>query len=309
MVKFAHSHSIKGNYFQNMKMSKEPVLESISPKFGSSLKIHNYAAASNDHAPTWHFHPEMEIAFINGGSGKRHIGNHISYYNDGDLIFIGANLPHFGFTDSLTGNKSEVVIQAKEDFLGEHFFDIPEMQPIKQLLKRSKQGMVFHESVRNEIGPQIEQLPDLPSFEQLMSFLNILKQLAATDEYTLLNVEKVVLESKPQDTERLDIIYSFVSNEFTRTLSLAEVSDKVNMTEQSFSRYFRKKTGKTFTQFVNEYRLVHASKLLSERHLSITDICYACGFNNFSHFNKSFKAFTGKSPSMFRDQFKNVVDS
>ena len=309
MVKFAYPYSFNRDYFHTMKMSKEPILESISPKFGSSLKIHNFAAATNEHAPTWHFHPEMEIAFINGGSGKRHIGNHISYYNDGDLIFIGANLPHFGFTDGLTGNKSEVVIQAKEDFLGENFFDIPEMQAIKQLFERSKQGMVFHESVRNAIGPQIEALLDLTSFDQLMSFLNILKQLAATDEYTLLNVEKVVLESKPQDTQRLDIIYSFVSKEFTRTISLAEISDMVSMTEQAFSRYFRKKTGKTFTQFVNEYRLVHASKLLSERHLSITDVCYASGFNNFSHFNKSFKNFTGKSPSKFRDQFKNVVDS
>ncbi len=292
-----------------MKMSKEPVLESISPKHGSSLKICNYAAATNEHAPTWHFHPEMEIAYINGGSGKRHIGNHISYYNDGDLIFIGANLPHFGFTDSLTGNKSEVVIQAREEFLGEHFFDIPEMQPIRQLLQRSKQGMIFHESVRKSVGPKIEALVDLSSFEQLMSFLSILQELAATDDYSLLNVEKVILESKPQDTQRLDVIYSFVSKEFTRTIPLSEISDMVSMTEQAFSRYFRKKTGKTFTQFVNEYRLVHASKLLSERHLSITDICYASGFNNFSHFNKSFKAFTGKSPSQFRDQFKNVLDS
>ncbi|MBT8263320.1 MAG: AraC family transcriptional regulator [Bacteroidia bacterium] len=289
-------------------MSKDPVLESISPKFGSSLKIHNYLGAANDHAPTWHFHPEMEIAFINGGSGKRHIGNHVSYYNNGDLIFIGANLPHFGFTDSLTGNKSEVVIQAKEDFLGSQFLDIPEMQQIKQLLYRSKQGIVFHEGVRNKIGPQIEALLELPSFEQLLAFLNILKQLAETEDYTLLNVEKVILESKPQDTKRMDIIFSFVSQEFTRSISLSEIADKVSMTEQAFSRYFKKKTGKTFTQFVNEYRLVHASKLLSEQHLSITDICYASGFNNFSHFNKSFKTFTGKSPSKFRDQFKNVVE-
>ncbi len=296
-------------YFHFMKMSKDPVLEPISPKFGSSIKIHNYIGASNEHAPTWHFHPEMEIAYINGGSGKRHIGNHVSYYNNGDLIFIGANLPHFGFTDGLTGNKSEVVIQVKEDFLGPEFFDIPEMRQVKQLLKRSKQGIVFHESVQNTVGPQVEALLDLPSIEQLLSFLNILKQLAETDAYTLLNVDKVVLESKPQDTRRMDTIFSFVSQEFTRTIPLSEIADMVSMTEPAFSRYFKKKTGKTFTQFVNEYRLVHASKLLSEQHLSITDICYASGFNNFSHFNKTFKAFSGKSPSHYRDQFKNVLES
>jgi AraC-like DNA-binding protein/uncharacterized RmlC-like cupin family protein len=289
-------------------MSKKPVLEPISPKFGSSIKIHNYKGASNEHGPTWHFHPEMEIAYINGGNGKRHIGNHVSCYTNGDLIFIGANLPHFGFTDSLTANKSEVVIQVKEDFLGPEFFDIPEMQQIKQLLNRSKQGIVFHDAVKHTIGPQIEALMDLPNTEQLLSFLDILKQLSETEAYTLLNVENVVLESKPQDTQRMDTIFSFVSQEFTRSISLSEIADMVSMTEPAFSRYFKKKTGKTFTQFVNEYRLVHASKLLSEQHLSITDVCYASGFNNFSHFNKSFKAFTGKSPSKFRDQFKNVVE-
>lgn len=290
-----------------MKINKHPILESISPKFGSSLKIHNYKEVTNEFKPAWHFHPEMEIAFINGGSGKRHIGNHISYYSDGDLIFIGANLPHFGFTDSLTANKSEVVIQVKEDFLGSHFFEIPEMQRINQLLQRSKQGIVFSKTVRESVGPQIENLLYLNPFAQLLSFLDILQQLALTDEYKILNAERLVLESKPQDAKRLDTVFSFVSNEFMRTITLAEISEKVSMTEQAFSRYFKKKTGKTFTQFVNDYRLVHASKLLSEQHLSITDICYASGFNNFSHFSKSFKAFTGKNPSQYRDQFKNVL--
>ena len=292
-----------------MKMSKDPLLENISPAFGSSFKIHDYTEATNDHAPTWHFHPEMEIVYVNGGAGKRHIGNHISYYNDGDLIFIGANLPHFGFTDRLTGNKSEVVIQTRENFLGADFFDIPEMVEIKQLLKRSKQGIVFHGKTKEKVGPMIEDLLDLSNFQQLLGFLEVLKELAISEEYTLLNVESVVLETKPQDTLRMDKIYTFVSREFTRHISLGEVADMVSMTEQAFSRYFKNKTGKTFTQFVNEYRLVHASKLLSEEDMSITDVCYASGFNNFSHFNKKFKEYTGKSPSQYRNSFKVVHQS
>lgn len=291
-----------------MKISKEPLLENISPKFGSSLKIHNFKEASNDHAASWHFHPEMEIVYVNGGAGKRHIGNHISYYNDGDLIFIGANLPHFGFTDRLSMNKSEVVIQAREDFLGTDFFSIPEMKSIKRLLDRSAQGIVFHNPTKDIVGAQMEALLELNNFEQLVAFLKILEQLSESEDYTLLNVEQMVLETKPQDTKRMDIIYSLVSKEFTRAIPLSEIADKVSMTEQAFSRYFKKKSGKTFTQFVNEYRLVHASKLLSEQHLSITDICYACGFNNFSHFNKTFKTYTGKSPSKYRDQFKTMLE-
>ena len=287
-------------------MKKKPQFESIAPSHGSSLSVNNFKNFNAENPASWHYHPEMEIVYVNGGSGKRHIGNHISYYNDGDLIFIGAHLPHFGFTDRLTENKSEVVIQAREDFLGEDFFEAPEMASVKRLLTRSKQGIVFHDQTKETIGPKIEGLLELSNFDRLIAFLEILQELAEVEDYTILNVENVVLESKPQDTARLDTIYSFVSEHFKRTISLEEISDKVSMTEQAFSRYFKNKTGKTFTQFVNEYRLVHASKLLAEEHLSITDVCFECGFNNFSHFNKKFKEFTGKSPSQYRNEIKKV---
>ncbi|MEZ4859368.1 MAG: AraC family transcriptional regulator [Flavobacteriaceae bacterium] len=286
---------------------KTPLFESIAPSHGSSLSVNNYKGFNDENPASWHYHPEMELVYVNGGSGKRHIGNHISYYTDGDLILIGANLPHFGFTDRLTENKSEVVIQVREDFLGEGFFEAPEMKAINQLLIRSKQGMVFHGKAKEIIGPKIEALLNLSTFERLIGFLKILQELAETEAYTILNVANVHLESRPQDTVRLDTIYSFVSKEFTRPISLEEISDMVSMTEQAFSRYFKNKTGKTFTQFVNDYRLVHACKLLSEKHLSITDVCFECGFNNFSHFNKKFKEFTGKNPSQYRNELKKVV--
>lgn len=286
---------------------KKPLFESIEPSFGSSLSVNNFKAFNDENPASWHYHPEMEIVYVNGGSGKRHVGNHISYYNDGDLIFIGANLPHFGFTDHFTENKSEVVIQVREDFLGEDFFEAPEMVSVKRLLNRSKQGIVFDEAIKNTIGPKIEALLELSNFDRLIGFLEILKELAETGDYTLLNAENVTLESRPQDTERLDSIYSFVGANFKQHISLDEISDKVSMTPQAFSRYFKNKTGKTFTQFVNEYRLVHASKLLAEKHLSITDICFESGFNNFSHFNKKFKDFTGKTPSQFRNEITKVV--
>jgi len=288
-------------------MKKAPLFESIAPSHGSSLSVNNYKGFNDCNPATWHYHPEMELVFINGGDGKRHIGNHISYYNDGDLLLIGANLPHFGFTDSLTKNKSEVVVQVREDFLGDAFFEAPEMVAIKQLLNRSKQGIVFHGATKEKVGAQLEALLEQSMMDRLISFLKILQQLSESNEYTILNVENVQLESRPQDTQRLDTIYSFVSTHFTSPIALAEIADKVSMTEQAFSRYFKNKTGKTFTQFVNEYRLVHACKLLSEKHLSITDVCLESGFNNFSHFNKKFKAFTGKSPSQYRNELKQVV--
>ena len=292
-----------------MSLNKQPILESISSNFGNSLAIHRYQEASNEFAPKWHFHPEIELVYVNGGAGKRHIGNHISNYVDGDLVLIGSNLPHFGFTDPLTGNKSEVVIQFREDFLGTGFFETPEMASIKQLFDKSKQGIVFHSETKKVIGSRMEQLLVLPPFERIVDFLGILKELAESSHFKLLHVDNVIIESKPQDTKRLDTIYAIVRSEFTRQIPLSEVADAVSMSEPSFSRYFKSKTGKTFTQFTNEYRLVHACKLLAEQGLSITNICYECGFNNFSHFNKKFKLFTGKSPSQYRNELKTIYKS
>ncbi|HAT66297.1 MAG TPA: AraC family transcriptional regulator, partial [Flavobacteriaceae bacterium] len=151
-------------------------------------------------------------------------------------------------------------------------------------------------------------LLEQPMMDRLISFIKILQELSESKEYTILNVENVHLESRPQDTARMDTIYSFVSTHFTTPISLEDISNKVSMTEQAFSRYFKNKTGKTFTQFVNEYRLVHACKLLSEKHLSITDVCFESGFNNFSHFNKKFKEFTGKNPSQYRNELTKILE-
>jgi len=292
----------------DMKHYKKPILEAIDPEFGSSIKIHDYKEADNEFAPTWHFHPEIEIVFVNGGSGKRHIGNHLSYYSDGDLVFIGSNVPHYGFTNRLTQNKSEVVIHIKPDFLGEEFITLPEMQDIRSLMERGKQGIVFHEPIKANLGQEIEALLDMNPFERMIGLLAILEQMAQTDGYTLLQTGQVVLETKAEDNQRLDLIFNWVKQEFRRSIPLSEVADMVAMSDPAFSRYFKKKTGKTFTQFVNEHRLVHACKLLSEEQISITEVCYDSGFNNFSHFNKQFKQYTGKSPSAYRKGIRRLIE-
>ena len=288
-------------------MKKNPQFEAIAPAPGSSLYIENLRDFNAANPSSWHYHPEMEIVYINGGSGKRQIGNHISYYNDGDLIFIGASLPHFGFTNHLTNNKSEIVIQAREDFLGPEFFEAAEFAAVKQLLIRSKQGIVYSEKTKSRLGPKIEALLEMNPFDRLINFLALLNELALAKDYTLLNADHIILETKPQDAARLDVIYNFVSQSFTRPISLTEMADKVSMTPQAFSRYFKNKTGKTFIQFVTEYRVTHACKLLAEGALSITDVCFESGFNNFSHFNKTFKSQTGKSPSHYRNELRQIL--
>ncbi len=288
-------------------IKKKPTFEAIEPNFGHSYMYQKFDASKTNRDNIWHYHPEIELVYINGGAGKRRIGSHISYYTDGDLILIGSNLPHCGFTDKFTGNKNEILVQMKADFLGQSFFNIPEMKKIQNLLEVAKGGIAFSGRTKQILGDKMEDLEYQNDFERILSILHILNELALSDEFKVLNAEGFSLETEVKDNDRINIIFNFVKNNFQEDIPLAEIANMVSMTVPSFCRYFKKITNKTFVQFVNERRLVHASKLLTEQTMSISEVCFECGFNNFSHFNKSFKAFTGQNPSDYRKQLKTIL--
>lgn len=288
-------------------MTPKPKFEAIAPTFGHSFTFQKFDESKLNKNYEWHYHPEIELVYVNGGSGKRQIGSHVSYYTNGELILIGSNLPHCGLTDRLTGNISETVIQMKPDFLGNDFFTIPEMKKIRTLFATANGGITFSGKTKKKIGEKIEVLEYQTDFQRLLSILNIFNELANSKEVNLLNAEGFSLATDVKDNDRINVVFNHVKNNFREDITLAEISSMASMTIPSFCRYFKKITNKTFVQFVNEYRLVHASKLLAEKHISITEVCFECGFNNFSHFNKSFKAFTGQNPSEYRNQLKAVI--
>lgn len=288
-------------------IQKKPTLEKITPNFGSSLLVKKHEKFLKTNVPFWHFHPEIELVYVNKGKGKRHIGNHLSYFNNSQLVLIGSNLPHIGYIDRLTTNGSETLIQFLPDFLGKEFFKIPEMASINALFERAKKGIRFNTEIKQRIGAKIEKLVDLEGAIRIISFIEILHDLATTDDYTLLNANGYAFESTHQDTDKIEVVYKHINKNFKEHISLDEIAGLVSMTVPAFCRYFKKTTGKTFTKLVNEYRVVHATKLLSESTMSITDISFECGFNNFSHFNKLFKEITGKNASGYRKEMKDLI--
>ena len=288
-------------------MQIKPTLEKITPNFGSSLLVKKHVEFLKTNTPFWHFHPEIELVYVNKGKGKRHIGNHISYFNNSQLVLIGSNLPHVGYLDRLTTNGSETLIQFKPEFLGSDFFKIPEMIAIEAMFERAKKGIRFNIEIKQRIGAKIEKLVELDGVNRITSFLEILNDLATTDDYTLLNANGFAIETIPQDSDKIEIIYKHINENFKEHISLDQISELVSMTVPAFCRYFKKSTGKTFTKLVNEYRIVHATKLLAESNMSIADVSFECGFNNFSHFNKLFKNFAGKSASKYRSEMKNLI--
>jgi len=289
--------------------NNKPTLEKISPSFGSSILVKQHTEKRKSKLKTWHFHPEIELVYVNKGRGKRHIGNHLSYFNNSQLILIGSNLPHNGFTDRLTAKGIETIVQFKPDFLGDTFIELPEMNNIALLLERAKKGILFKPDTKQIVGPKIEKLSKIGGVKQISKLLSILDILSEAEDYSLLNADGYAFEARLQDNNKIDTIYKYVNKNFQDHIALGDIADKVSMTIPAFCRYFKKVTGKTFTQLVNEYRIVHATKLLSESQSSVTDICYECGFNNFSHFNKQFKEFTGQSASNYRKEKKLIFQS
>lgn len=282
-------------------------LEKIEPGFGSSFTVRYFDDINYCNTPRWHFHPEYEIVYISNGKGKRHIGDHISYYEDGDLIFLGPNLPHFGFTEGLHERHVEIVVQMKEEFLGSEFLCRPEMRAIQQLFERSKVGVIFGGETKQKVGELLNEMLRFDNFDRLLRLLRVLQCMATSNEYQMLNASGFGLEVNGQDHERIEKIYEYVEHNFLSEAELEVAARLANMTVPAFCRYFKKLTNKTFTQFVNEFRVAHASRLLDDDHLSIAAVSYESGFNNLSHFNKQFKAITGLSPREYRKNLKKIV--
>jgi len=172
----------------------KPTFRKLNPAFGSSFHVRQHNEKIEINLPFWHFHPELELVYVNKAKGKRHIGSHLSYFNNSQLILIGANVPHSGFTDRFSTNGTETIVQFKEDFLGESFLNIPEMHMIKALFAKAKKGILFNIEAKKEIGPKIEALLLTEGLDRVIKFIEVLKDLAYTTNYSLLNVDGYAFE-------------------------------------------------------------------------------------------------------------------
>lgn len=285
-----------------------PTLEKVPVSLNSSMRYRKFNDEEPNGDPVWHYHPEIELVFIQSGHGKRQIGNHISYYTAGDLLLLGPNLPHYGFSNRLTKKNTEIVIHFLPDFIP-LLEKTPELRSIADLIEKSKHGISFKGKTKVSIGRMLESLDIQNPFQRLLGLLEALHTMSNSEEYNLLNVGHIAIQSNQQDKERIKEVYDYVRAHFQEEISIQDIAELISMTEPSFCRFFKKQTGNTFTKFVNEFRVIHACKLLSETSRPISDVCYDCGFNNFSNFNKQFKKFTSKSPSDYRGEFKEVISS
>ena len=275
-------------------------LRKIHPTFGSSFSIRKYDAGEAFTESVWHFHSEYELIYLSGGKGTRHIMNHISHYEDGELMFLGPDIPHFAFVQTSEEQHLKISVQMREDFIGNMFETNPELEDIKNLFFRSKNGIVFRGPIRHQIGKELSELAEEEPFKKLIGLLNILQTLATTDQFESLNVKGFTLEVKAQDEGRMNRVYEYVQENFQEIITLEQVAHEVSLTVPAFCRFFKRMTHITFTQFLNEYRITCACKLLLQEDMLIVDIADHCGYQTLSHFNKQFLKITGHTPSDFK---------
>ena len=255
----------------------------------------------------WHFHPEYEIVLVTESSGQRFIGEHIKEYRTGDLCLIGPNVPHlyrsheeYYAPDSELRAKS-IVIHFNDNFLGKDFFEIPEMNHIQALFEKSNRVLDITGDSNQFISSKLYEMFSENPTKRLLSLLEILDNLARSEEYVFLTSGSS-FGTNIKDSDRVNKVFEYVMENFKEEIRLSEVADLVSMSETSFSRYFKSRTNKNFTDFLSQIRIAHACKLLVEDKMGITEICYESGFNNLSNFNRKFKELMNISPSVYQKE-------
>ncbi|GAB2578713.1 helix-turn-helix domain-containing protein [Spirosoma areae] len=272
--------------------------EKIEPEVGSSFRvIHNTEPETC--RVYWHYHPEYEIVYIPSGNGQRRVGLHVSRYEAGELVFIGPNLPHLNFSYGRAGQFEEIVVQMRDDFMGESFLRKPELAPVRRLFERAHLGLTFGTDTKRRVGPLLAKLPELAPFERFLTLLQVLQHLADAPDIEPLHADGIRFDLNPKEQERINRVCRYVEQQYANPVDIQAVADLTSLTVPAFCRYFKRITHLTFTNFVNEYRVNQARRLLQSAR-TVADVGFAVGFNNLSHFNKTFRAVTGQTPSAYR---------
>lgn len=247
----------------------------------------------------WHYHPEVELVYVEADAGIRHVGSHISGYTQSDLVLIGGNIPHLNFDYRLRSDYHQIVIQLRTDFLGAAIGTSPEFASINQLFKQAGHGIAFTGTTKSAVAERLKKLGELNSYQQLLELIDIFQQLANSSDTEILNTDETSKAFILKDKIRMGAVYEYIDANYHQKPDVNVVAAKVNLTTAAFCRYFKRQTNITFTDFVNQYRIERAKNLLMQGK-NITETCYAIGFDSLSYFNSLFNKIVGQNPSVFK---------
>ena len=274
-------------------------LEQIHPDNDSSFRF--LLTPKLNEVFYWHFHPEIELVYVEADKGIRHIGEHISTYEGCDLALIGSYIPHLNFDYGVKATVETVVIQFPETYFESGLIRIPELKKVVELMERAKTGLAFTGETKRIAGIRLKKLQHLDRFHQFIELMGIFQFLAESDEYVNLDVRPISSQTILKQQERIHRIHQFVETNFQKSIDTQQIANEVNLSLPAFCRYMKKTTKLTYTDFVNQYRIQYAKKLLIQDK-NVTEACFESGYESLSYFNRIFKKWTGETPSGFRKQ-------
>jgi len=284
--------------------------EKVIPDDESSFKT---AIFENKHFTSpLHFHPEFEIVLIEEGDGLCFCGDYAGKFRSGDIAIFGKGLPHFYLSDTRFYQEEcnqkckSVYIQFKEEILPQDYKQMPGFKVIHHILKQSERGVYFPFKGGKKAAELIRSMINLKGFEKTIRLYEILNVLGGLNEYNILascNFQNNDISLDPVYQK----VISYINEHYRHEITLGELATKACMNPSSLCRRFKSITGKTIFEFLNEFRIAYACKLIANTDINIFTIAYDCGFNNYSHFNSLFKTYTNHSPKSYRKIFQTNI--
>jgi len=253
---------------------------------------------SNTIAVDWHNHNEIEFVYIKKGTGNCMVGDKIIQYQPDDFFLLGPNVPHLFRSFDNSNEDERYIIQCSEKMFEGALFDLDDLRIIKNYLQKLSFGHVIHKNESKQFEKEIHSIYEATPFEAIFLLFLLMGKLAETEIGEPLS-SLPYMKSVNKNT-RTGQILSFILENIAIGLTVDKVADHMHMSKPALCNYFKKATGKRFSEFVNEVRINKACQMLKETDISIAEISYAVGYSNLSYFNRSFQKLKSLSPKQYR---------
>jgi AraC-like DNA-binding protein len=259
----------------------------------------------------FHSHPELELVYIKESFGKRIVGNSVTQFVPGDMVFLGSDIPHVWLNDEIyyqeisTLKAKAIVVYFSKDIFGPTFYEQKETQKITNLFSQAEKGLVITGKTNEKIARKLEKLTTKQNFEIIVGLFEILSILSESNEIEFINNDFYLPINNESKSDRLSDVFDYVKENYREEISLIEIAKVANLTPTSFCRMFKLKTKKSFVEYLNAIRVSNACKLLLETDKGISEIAYECGYKTASNFNQLFKKHTGTTPKEYRKKADN----
>ncbi len=256
----------------------------------------------------WHCHSELELIYFHKGKGTQFIGDKVGKFEGGDIVLLGSNLPHFWkYEDCYENDDNETspystVIHFNKNFWGDKFISLPELSDISKLFVRAQRGICIPAQTNEEIKQLIVKIAESENIFRIIYLLQCLYAIANAEKVNYIASLGFNYNYNEKVKSRIDDIYEYTLKRFKEKVLLKDVANVAGMTVTALCRFFKSKTGKSYIQFLLEVRIGYACSLLIDNKYNIKQVCYECGFNNFTSFYTVFKKITGKTPKQYMEE-------